>query len=111
MKRFCSLLSLIIAVAFVFGADTPKARLLSAPRPVKSREASSRHLAGRGLFLLHLDIATGRVTSIEIQKSTGQPLLDDCAVTTLRQWRAATGTARSIRLPIIFTALDDAARY
>jgi TonB family protein len=111
VKRLCLLPLLVVTACCTIAADPPKAKLLAAPRPVKTREASLRHLAGSGIFLLQLDITNGRVTSIAIQKSTGQPLLDECAVKALRQWRAAPGALRTIRLPVIFTAYDDAAKY
>jgi TonB family protein len=111
MKRFF-LLSLLLAIGSrVIAADAPKAKLLAAPRPVKTPEASSQHLAGAGIFVLQLDMATGRVVSVAIQKSTGERLLDQCAVKALRQWRAAPGAVHTIKLPVVFTALDDAARY
>jgi TonB family protein len=111
MKRFRLFSLLLITAYFAIAANPPKAKLLAAPRPVKTGEASSRHLAGAGMFVLLLDMASGRVKSIVIQKSTGQPLLDECAVKALRQWRAAPGTVRTITLPVIFTVNDDAARY
>jgi TonB family protein len=111
MKRFCLLSLLLTTACFAIAGNSPNAKLLAAPRPVKTGEASSRHLAGAGIFVLQLDMATGRVKSIAIQKSTGQPMLDECAVKTLRQWRAAPGTVRTNTLPIIFSASDDAARY
>jgi TonB family protein len=111
MKRFFLLSLLVVTAWCATAASPPKAKLLAAPRPVKTREASSRHLAGAGIFVLQLDMATGRVRSIAIQKSTGQPLLDQCAVKALQQWRAAPGTVRTINLPVIFSANYDAARY
>jgi protein TonB len=111
MKRFFLLLLLVVTAFCAIAGNPPKAKLLAAPRPVKTGEASSRHLAGAGIFVLELDMATGRVKAIAIQKSTGQPLLDECAVKALRQWRAAPGTVRTITLPVIFNANDDSARY
>jgi TonB family protein len=47
-----------------------------------------------------------------IQKSTGKPLLDECAVEALRKWRAAPGAVpRTIVTPIIFRSHDDEARF
>jgi TonB family protein len=111
MKHLFLLSFVVVAACCAIAADPPKAKLLAAPRPIKTGEASSRHLAGSGIFVLQLDMATGRVKAIAIQKSTGQPLLDQCAVNALRQWRAAPGTVRTIRLPVIFSANDDSARY
>jgi hypothetical protein len=110
MKRFF-LLSLFVATACcAIAANPPKARLVAGPRSSEDG-ASTRHLAGAGSFFLQLDMATGRVKAIAIQKSTGQPLLDECAIKAFRQWRAAPGTVRNIKLPIIFIPNDNFARY
>ena len=112
MKRFCLISSLFAITCCAIAAGPPKAKLLSAPRPVKTRLASSEHFAGAGIFVLQMDKVTGRVVAIAIQKSTGQPLLDQSAVGALRKWRAVPGgTVRTISVPVIFTAYDDAARY
>ena len=109
--KLCLVFSLLSTACFASVAGPPKAQLLYGPHPTKTLKASSRHLAGTGVFLLQMDMASGRVISITIQKSTGQPLLDKCAVDALRKWRTAPGTVRTIRLPVIFTAYDDVARY
>jgi TonB family protein len=104
---------LLPAVAFVSASadDKPKAQLLSAARPVKLAEASRLHLAGTGIFVMHMDITTGKVTSVEIQKSTGQQLLDRSAVQALQKWRFTPGAVRRVVVPVSFTASDDVGKY
>jgi TonB family protein len=112
MKAQLLLSSLVVTAAVAIAADPPKAKLLAAPLPVKSRVAASEHLAGAGIFVLQMDTKTGLVKSIVIQKSTGKPLLDECAVEALRKWRAAPGAVpRTIVTPIIFRSHDDEARF
>ena len=88
-----------------------KALALAAPRPIKSAEASRRHLSGSGVFVLEIDKASGKVASVKTQKSTGQPLLDASAIQALRQWRCKPGTVSRIKIPVTFTPTEDAARY
>jgi TonB family protein len=58
-----------------------------APLPKYPLEARLRHLTGSGIFRLRVQFDTGRVRSVEIEKSTGHALLDDAAKETLRRWR------------------------
>jgi TonB family protein len=63
------------------------------------------------MFVLEVDKASGRVISVKTEKSTGQPLLDASAVQAFRQWRCKAGTVSKIKIPVTFTATEDAARY
>ena len=75
MQRFLVPAVLFVSFATLAYSDQHKAVALAAPRPIKSTEASQRHLAGDGVFVLQVDKASGKVTSIQTKKSTGQPLL------------------------------------
>src|SRR2546423_15029188 len=55
-------------------------------RPNYPMEARGRHQSGSGIFILHVDLKTGKVASVTVQKSTGYKLLDDAAVTACTHW-------------------------
>ncbi len=78
---------------------------------MKTPEASARHLAGSGVFVVHMDLASGRVSRIDIPKSTGHASLDKSAVEALRKWRAAPGTVRVIKMPVVFRPHEDGAYF
>jgi TonB family protein len=101
------LLSLLLVSGIASGA--PPAKMLSVPKPVYPKVAIQRHIQGRGLFRIYMDITTGKPLRTEIVKSTGSPLLDDAALSALRQWRAAPGTIRVINLPVTFTLSSNGA--
>ena len=80
-----------------------KALALYAPRPQYPYEARSRHVTGSGVIVMHVDSASGNVTSASVSKSIGSPILDNAAVSAFRQWRFRPGTASSVTAPITFT--------
>ena len=43
-------------------------------------EARAQGLTGSGVFILHVDPSNGRVTSVEVGKSTGQKILDEASL-------------------------------
>ena len=106
-----SLCLLFIALSAA-AADPAKARALSIPKPTKLPEASRRHLAGSGRFLLQVDKTSGAVTSVSIVKSTGQPLLDQSAIQAFQKWRFAPGgPVKQANIVLTFTADSDVAQY
>jgi TonB family protein len=110
--RFIISLCLLLAVSLPLPAsEPPRAKALSLAPPTKLPEASRLHLAGKGTFWLLVDPATGRVTSIVIEKSTGQTLLDQSAIQAFQKWRFAPGSVKRVHTPVIFTASSDVARY
>jgi TonB family protein len=81
-----------------------KASAIFAPRPAYPYEARSRHIMGSGVCVVTVDTASGSVTDATMVQSIGNPLLDNSAVTTFRQWRFRPGTvAPRIKIPITFT--------
>jgi TonB family protein len=66
-------------------------------------EARTRHITGSGLFRLTLDLSTGSVVKVAVIKSTGNPILDNSALTAFRQWRWKPGKWKEIDIPIAFT--------
>jgi len=98
-----TLLSLTAAVLFF----TPSCLagqegiFLYAPRPDLTKLQQHQELKGSGIFILHVNIRTGAVTSVDIHKSTGSAFLDQLSVDTFRRWRGIPGTtAAKVRVPI-----------
>ena len=60
------------------------------------------HHSGSGDFRVILDIRTGTVTQVTVQRSTGFAGLDNCAVAALRQWRWRPGKWKEIDTPVTF---------
>jgi len=65
--------------------DRPRAIATYAPRPAYPFSARSRHLQGRGIFILYVR-PDGTVASVEVAKSTGHTELDESGVAALRKW-------------------------
>lgn len=109
---------LIISVLLAFvpfasgsAAENPLGQVVFAPRPDKLPEAARQHLAGSGLFVIYVDMATGKVKSVQIEKSTGHALLDRSAIQTFQKFRFKPGTVRRVVAPISFTASSHVGRY
>jgi TonB family protein len=54
-------------------------------------EARQRHATGAGIFVLRVQIKSGRVKEVEVARSTGHAILDAAAVKALRRWRFNPG--------------------
>jgi TonB family protein len=74
---------------------------ISAPQPDYPIDARRKRIEGSGMFRLHV-AKEGKVTSIQVLKSTGSKTLDDAAERTLRQWRFKPGVPKAITVPINF---------
>ena len=103
MKR-AILLSIVTAIVLPVGCLAGgKALFIEHPAPDAAKLRQSRGMKGSGVFLLHIDSATGTVKSVDVEKSTGTPLLDEIAVETLQKWRARPGTNPIVHIPWSFT--------
>jgi TonB family protein len=81
---------------------TPKPRLVYAPPPAFPSEVRSRPgAAWTGRFRLNFN-ARGNVTNIQIIQSTGNNVLDQSALSTLRQWKSAPGQEWAATIPVTF---------
>ncbi|MGB9473703.1 MAG: TonB family protein, partial [Candidatus Udaeobacter sp.] len=81
---------------------TPKPRLIHAPAPPFPSEVRSRPgAAWSGRFRLNFN-ARGNVTNIQIIQSTGNNVLDQSALSTLRQWKSAPGQEWVATVPVTF---------
>src|SRR5205823_6136075 len=76
-------------------AARPKA--IYTPAPVYPPDWARRGLAGKGVVLLTVDKATGKVTGARMLQSTGNDLLDGSALQAYSQWRFEPGTVTQIQ--------------
>jgi TonB family protein len=60
--------------------ELKKAVAIYAPKPDYPLEARARHLTGRGVIMLDVDTASGRVTNARMLQSMGHKILDDAAL-------------------------------
>jgi TonB family protein len=72
-------------------------------RPDYPKSARQQGLGGHGEFAMSIDPETGAVVSVDTIKSTGVPLLDQCAIRAFRQWRFKPHTVTRVRTPITFS--------
>jgi TonB family protein len=63
-------------------------------------EARRSGIIGHGILFGQVDYKTGIVTSVRMEKSTGNTILDQAALNAFRQWRFKPGTIRQFRTPI-----------
>ena len=66
-------------------------------------EMRSAHadLVGTGVVVVDVD-ASGKVTAARIEKSLGDPKLDQAALSTFRTWHFKPGTAPHVKIPVTF---------
>ncbi len=81
---------------------TPKPRLVFAPAPAFPSEVRPRSgAAWSGRFRLNFN-ARGNVTNVQVIQSTGNNVLDQSALSTLRQWKSAPGQEWAATVPVTF---------
>jgi TonB family protein len=76
---------------------------LYAPRPDYPYEARRQNAVGSGLVSLTIDPSSGLVTSAQMERSTGKPILDASAIRAFSRWRFRPGTSGVMFVPIVFT--------
>lgn len=76
---------------------------INAPRPEYPYEARRQKVTGDGLVGMRVDPASGEVRDVSMLKSTGNPFLDNAALSGFRKWRFKPGTASSVKCPVTFT--------
>ena len=82
--------------------SSAKALAIYAPRPDYPREAHSRGISGSGVCVVSIDPGSGSVTEASMAQSTGNPILDNSAVSTFQKWRFKPGTVSTVRIPFEF---------
>jgi protein TonB len=85
------------------GLSSARVIALSAPRPEYPYEARRSRITGSGVAAISVDFASGDVSNVVMEQSTGSPVLDNAAVTAFRRWRFKPGTVSRLRTPITFT--------
>src|SRR6266496_1748438 len=81
---------------------TPKPRLVYAPAPAFPSEVRARGGAvWSGRFRLTFN-ARGNVINVQVVQSTGNNVLDQSALNTLRQWKSAPGQEWAATVPVTF---------
>src|SRR5438445_4249131 len=80
---------------------TPRPRLVYAPAPAFPPGASLPGQSGTGHFRLTFD-PQGNVTNIQVIRSTGNPVFDESAIKTLRQWKSAPSQGWQATVPVMF---------
>ena len=83
--------------------SSAKAVAVSAPRPEYPYEARRMRATGSGVCVMTVDTSSGAVTSAVMAQSTGNPILDNAALSAFRRWRFKPGTVSKVRTPITFT--------
>ena len=63
-------------------------------------EARRSRIIGHGILVGQVDSKTGNVTSVRMEKSTGNTILDQATLNAFRQWRFKPETIREFRTPI-----------
>ena len=63
-------------------------------------EARRSRITGHGILFGQVDYKTGTVSSVRMETSTGNRILDQAALSAFRQWRFKPGTTRQFRVPI-----------
>jgi TonB family protein len=75
---------------------------VSHPTPAYPPEARRRHLGGTGVYELKVE-ETGEVAYVTVVTSAGSSILDNAAVSALKQWRFRPHiTVTRVKLPITF---------
>jgi TonB family protein len=75
-----------------------------APRPHPTAEMRGKHLKGDGMFLLHVR-PDGTVSLVEIEQSTGQPILDKLSLDTFSAWRFKPTSFKRIKIPVTYNGV------
>lgn len=82
--------------------SSAKALAIYAPRPDYPSEARSQRITGSGVCVVAVDPRNGSVTEASMAQSTGDPRLDNAAISAFRQWRFKPGTVSKVKIPIEF---------
>jgi len=80
-----------------------KALALYAPRPPYPYEARRGGITGSGIAQLTINSEVGNVIDARMAQSTGNSVLDNATVETLRRWRFRPGVASNVDVPITYT--------
>ena len=97
------LLAFLARAALADSISAPrKEDLIYAPRPEYPYDARRRNLQGSGMFIIRVR-PDGTVSRVDVEDSTGAPLLDHTAIATFSKWRFKPGRVKAVRVPTHFT--------
>ena len=91
-----------LPVASVMSISAAKAVAVRTPMPDYPYQAKRAHVTGNGVCVMIVDTATGNVTSVVMEQSTGNGILDKVTTDAFRKWRFKPGTVSRIRVPISY---------
>ncbi len=74
-----------------------------APMPSLPAAANQQHLSGHGVYAVDIGVG-GLVDDVRVVQSAGHRILDDAAITTLRQWVVVPHKLIKITVPLDFSA-------
>ena len=74
-----------------------------APVPEYPREPRLNGIKGSGVCVVAVDSRSGLVIAASMEKSTGNGLLDNAALSAFRNWRFKPGTVSKVTIPVEFT--------
>ena len=83
--------------------SSAKVFAITAPRPEYPYEARRQKITGDGVVAMTVDLVSGQVTDVSIVKSTGNPFLDNAAISGFRRWRFKPGTMNGQPVDVIFS--------
>ena len=76
---------------------------INAPRPAYPYEARRRRVTGSGVAILDVNSGNGLVIAARIVESTGNPILDNSALSAFKRWRFRIGSPSTVKIPFTFT--------
>jgi TonB family protein len=98
-------LAFVADIAIANSISKPRQEdLIYAPRPEYPYKARLHYLQGSGSFVLRVR-PDGTVARVDVEDSTGAPLLDQTAIATYSKWRFKPGRVKAVRVPVSFTMM------
>ena len=84
------------------GGALPWIREATKGRPFYPYEARHLHREGIAVIRCSLDPKTGKIVGMSVAKSSGSPILDNGAQTTLASWKWPPGKWKEVEVPVEF---------
>ena len=107
MKRSFVGVVLMFAASVAFADSISKLHredLIYGPPPEYPYQARLHYLQGSGSLILRVR-SDGTVARVEVEDSTGAPLLDQTVIAAYSKWRFKSGKVKAVRVPVNFTMM------